>query len=243
MKQTITLILLTLSLNCFSQSQLEMNIEANEGYDESDKELNEVYKKVLQLYKSDTAFISALKKTQRIWISFRDAELEMKFPGEKKRLQYGSVYPMCVSLFLKGLTDNRAETLRNLLIGVDEGDICQGAMKTRPIVDQTYANKVIIEKDSTVWLMANTKKDHRIFGYQNPNLKSKKLLLLSVFTNEVKDNPFALKYGAYYDTDGMNELKLKLASTTGDFVEVKILQGNNILDNMYIEKHLIEFKK
>ncbi|WP_394366691.1 lysozyme inhibitor LprI family protein [Psychroflexus gondwanensis] len=45
-------------------------------------------------YKSEPIFIERLKNAQRVWISCRDAELEMKFPAENKQLEYGSVYPV-----------------------------------------------------------------------------------------------------------------------------------------------------
>ena len=183
MKQIATLIFLAFSLSSFSQTQLEMNIEANEAYKESDNELNQVYKKVSLKYKSDTAFISALKKTQRLWISFRDAELEMKFPADNKRLEYGSVYPMCVSLFLKDFTDKRTERLRDWLIGGEDGEVCQGSAGVRKKINYPTISKAMVQSDSKILLHANIKKDHRIFGYQRPKLESKKVLLLSVFTD------------------------------------------------------------
>jgi uncharacterized protein YecT (DUF1311 family) len=59
-----------------------MNQQSFDSYDKADKELNNVYKKILEKYKSDTLFIKNLKISQRIWITFRDAELNMKFPDD-----------------------------------------------------------------------------------------------------------------------------------------------------------------
>ena len=108
-----------------------MNKEANTEYKKADIELNNVYQKILTEYKSDSIFIDRFKKTQRIWISYRDAELEMKFPAKNKRGQYGSVYPMCVSYFLKELTEERTEKLKVWLIGIEEGDVCTGSVKMK----------------------------------------------------------------------------------------------------------------
>nr|WP_241461398.1 lysozyme inhibitor LprI family protein [Aquimarina macrocephali] len=108
-----------------------MNKDANNEYQKADIELNEVYQNILTEYKSDTIFIDRLKKTQRIWISYRDAELEMKFPVKNKQTEYGSVYPMCVSYFLKELTEERIEKLKVWLIGVEEGDVCSGSVKIK----------------------------------------------------------------------------------------------------------------
>jgi uncharacterized protein YecT (DUF1311 family) len=131
MKKLITIIVLTLTINCFSQTQGEMNTDASNAYKKVDMELNNVYQKVLTEYKSDLTFINRLKKAQRIWISYRDAELEMKFPAENKQYEYGSIYPMCVSYFLKGLTEERTEKLRVWLTGIQEGDACSGSVKMK----------------------------------------------------------------------------------------------------------------
>ena len=126
------LILLFLSFNfwAFGQTQHEMQKDASNRYKKSDIELNKVYQKILTEYNSDSIFINRLKKTQGIWITYRDAELEMKFPAENKQAKYGSVYPICVSLFLKELTEERTKKLRVWLNGIEEGDICSGSVKT-----------------------------------------------------------------------------------------------------------------
>ncbi|WP_417888187.1 lysozyme inhibitor LprI family protein [Zunongwangia sp.] len=121
---------MTFNFCAFGQTQHEMNKNASEEYKKSDIELNKVYQKILTEYKSDSIFIDRLKKTQRIWISYRDSELEMKFPAENKQAEYGSVYPMCVSLFLKELTEERTEKLQVWLNGIEEGDMCSGSVKT-----------------------------------------------------------------------------------------------------------------
>ena len=131
MNRIIIILFLTFNLSCFSQSQSEMNKEANTEYKKADIELNNVYQKILTEYKSDSIFIDRFKKTQRIWISYRDAELEMKFPAKNKRGQYGSVYPMCFSYFLKELTEERTEKLKVWLIGIEEGDVCTGSVKMK----------------------------------------------------------------------------------------------------------------
>ncbi|WP_106794869.1 lysozyme inhibitor LprI family protein [Aquimarina sp. Aq78] len=131
MNRLFLILFLTFKLTCFSQTQSEMNKDANNEYQKADTELNEVYQNILTEYKSDTIFIDRLKKTQRIWISYRDAELEMKFPAKNKQTEYGSVYPMCVSYFLKELTEERIEKLKIWLIGIEEGDVCSGSVKMK----------------------------------------------------------------------------------------------------------------
>ena len=129
MRKLLFIALFTVSLTSFSQSQHQMSKEASEAYKKADAELNNVYKEIITKYKSDTLFISKLRKTQRIWITYRDAEVEMKFPAENKELAYGSVYPMCKSILLKALTEERTEKLSVWLNGVEEGDVCSGSIK------------------------------------------------------------------------------------------------------------------
>ena len=113
----------------YSQTQTDMNNDAYNSYQKVDKELNETYKKILTEYKSDSVFIKNLRTSQKIWISFRDAELKMKFP-EREPGYYGSMQPMCVSAYLEQLTRERISTLKIWLDGIEEGDGCSGSVKT-----------------------------------------------------------------------------------------------------------------
>lgn len=106
----------------------------------------------------------------------------------------------------------------------------------------TKAFVFLKDGDSTINLIANIKKDHRIFGYVKPDVKSERLLLLSVFTNDVQNNPFGCKLGAYYDTRGMTELTLKYISTTGNFVKAAATNKANKSTTIYFEKKWIAFE-
>jgi len=243
MRNILTIVILTLTFNCFSQTQAEMNKNADEEYKKSDNELNIVFQKILTEYSSDSIFIERLKKTQRIWISYRDAELEMKFPAENKQLEYGSVYPICTSQFLKELTEERTEKLKIWLNGIDEGDMCSGSVKLKSELDQIYYSKAYVEKDNTIWIPQNMKSEHRIFGYKNENVLSEKLILVSVFTKDVENNPFNCKYGSYYHTQSMNDLVLKYLEKGKDFMKVAIIKNGKIIDKVYMEKKWFEFAK
>ncbi|VBB43666.1 conserved exported hypothetical protein [uncultured Paludibacter sp.] len=106
----------------------------------------------------------------------------------------------------------------------------------------TKAFVFLKDGDSTINLTANIRQDHRIFGYAKPDVKSERLLLLSVFTNDVENNPFGCRLGAYYDTGGINELTLKYNSTTGNFVKATAIDKANNLTTIYFEKKWIEFE-
>lgn len=115
---------------CFSQTQFEMNGEAYNNYKKADKELNNIYQKILTEYQTDTAFIKNLRISQRIWITFRDAELKMKYP-DREQGYYGSVQPMCESDYLAQLTSDRVKTLKIWTEGIEEGDVCVGSVKIK----------------------------------------------------------------------------------------------------------------
>lgn len=114
----------------FAQTQMKMNQSANDSYQKADKELNEIYKKILKEYKTDTVFIKNLKMSQRIWITFRDAELEVKYP-DREPGYYGSIHPLCIATYLEQLTIERINTLKVWIDGLEEGDVCNGSVKTK----------------------------------------------------------------------------------------------------------------
>lgn len=129
MNKIILLLLLTFSINCFSQTQAEMNQQAYASYNKADKRLNTVYQKILVKYKTDKLFVANLKKSQRIWVSFRDAEMDMKYPNYPNQ-NYGSIHPTCRAVYLTELTESRIKTLTIWLNGIKEGDACSGSVKT-----------------------------------------------------------------------------------------------------------------
>ena len=111
----------------FSQTQFELNDAEHKKYLKADKELNDVYQKILKDYKQDTAFIKNLKVSQRLWVQFRDAEMKVKYP-DRPEGYYGSVQPMCWSIYLTQLTQERINTLQKWLDGTEEGDVCSGSV-------------------------------------------------------------------------------------------------------------------
>ena len=115
---------------CFAQSQGEMNADADKKYQVADKKLNTVYQKILADYKADTAFIKNFKIAQRLWVQYRDAEMKAIFP-DREAGYYGSVQPMCWSVYLTSLTEERTKTITVWLTGMEEGEVCSGSIKTK----------------------------------------------------------------------------------------------------------------
>ena len=109
--------------------------------------------------------------------------------------------------------------------------------------DEEYVNKAFIEKnDSLIWLTVNMKRDHRIFGFEKPDVKSKRMILLSIFTKDVENNPFNCPYGAFYGTNEMKNTTLKFKENIGDFAKIEI-QKENLKEVVYFEKKWLEFEQ
>lgn len=125
-------------LTCFSlvlltgiskaQTQAEINSSAYVNYRKADKELNTVYQSILKQYAVQPVFIQKLKAAQRIWISFRAAELAARYPEAGK---YGSSEPICRAAYLESLTRDRIKTLKVWLDGLPEGETCMGSVKRK----------------------------------------------------------------------------------------------------------------
>lgn len=120
------------SRSCYqtAMNQTQLNQCAGMEYEDADKELNRVYKKVRVLYKDDKLFLQKLKKSQLAWIKLRDADFEMMYPHHNDSSAYGSVFPMCSSMYLAKLTMERVAYLKTWLSGADEGDTCRGSQMT-----------------------------------------------------------------------------------------------------------------
>jgi uncharacterized protein YecT (DUF1311 family) len=128
MKYILSLIFCFFCFFGFSQTQAELNMMQYDSYKKTDKKLNEVYQAILKEYKSDASFIKNLRTSQRIWITFRDAEVKVKYP-DRAVGYYGSIHPLCISLYLEELTLDRISTLNLWLTGSEEGDACSGSIK------------------------------------------------------------------------------------------------------------------
>ena len=120
--------LLVLSPNIFAQTQLNMNKDAADSYKKVDQELNTVYTQVLKLYASDAPFVLHLKAAERAWVQFRNEQVKMKYTPENN---YGSARPMCVSVYMEELTNDRIKTLKVWVDGQEEGDVCNGSVHTK----------------------------------------------------------------------------------------------------------------
>lgn len=95
----------------------------------SETKLDTVYKQLLSKYSSDPTFIRKLKKSQRIWVNYKEAQVELNYPHGQSA-EYGSIYTTCKCLALDGLTADRINVLEQWLTGLEMGDVCTGS---RPV--------------------------------------------------------------------------------------------------------------
>jgi len=104
-----------------SQTQLEMTAEAARLRGIAENELNIAYKQLKVEYKDFPVFLQKLESAQIQWIKYRDALIEMEFPSNQPRFDYGSMYGMCLLYYSKNLTEDRTKELLNYTNNIDCG--------------------------------------------------------------------------------------------------------------------------
>lgn len=93
------------------ESQSGMNICAQEDYEKADAALNKVYGKVVGALSDDAHAKDLLKKSQRAWIAFRDAECDFQTVDNEG----GTIYPMVYVGCQQSLTEARTKQLQSVL--------------------------------------------------------------------------------------------------------------------------------
>ena len=86
-----------------ARTQAAMNVCASDEAARADKQLNEVYRTLLQST-TDTTAATKIKSAERAWIAYRDAYIDAMYPAENKQAEYGSEYPMELDLLRAKLT-------------------------------------------------------------------------------------------------------------------------------------------
>lgn len=137
MKAFIYLCLFLLSANIYADeyrikcklagSQIELNACAYDNFVKADKKLNETYQTLIKK-SGNKNYIQKLRKSQRAWVKFRDAELELMFACDDKdmRICWGSMFGMLHPAAKQKLTEERAKRLQHYIdhgqnVSVGEG--------------------------------------------------------------------------------------------------------------------------
>ena len=110
MKASVLSLLAMLALGgipSHSQSQNEMNQEAEDQFEKTDAKLNVLYKKVLAGQEDDEGR-KKLIAAERAWVAFRDAEAAYQADPNRG----GSIYPMVYATVETNLTKQRIAMLQ-----------------------------------------------------------------------------------------------------------------------------------
>ncbi len=106
------------ALDCANATtQAEINACAAEEYEEADASLNAAYKELMARLSDERDIQLLLRKAQRAWIAYRDAQCDFAAAGTLG----GSMYPALRAGCLAKMTDLRTRELRKLL-ECEEGD-------------------------------------------------------------------------------------------------------------------------
>jgi uncharacterized protein YecT (DUF1311 family) len=106
-----------LLLSCILAITLSLAQTREDGrayFENSDKQLNDVYQNLLVTNQSDTVFTKNLKTSQRAWLQFRDAQFSLLFP-EHASIEKRDLLSNNELIYLAYLTENRTKVLRDLL--------------------------------------------------------------------------------------------------------------------------------
>jgi hypothetical protein len=140
---------------------------------------------------------------------------------------------------VKKITDSGAVSLAQHVSKLDSLDKANQALFLSGN-DRNKAFVLLKDGDSSINIISDKFKDHRFFGYAMPDLSSERILLFSVFTNDVKNNPFGCRLGAYYN-DVSTPFKLKYVSASGNFIKAIAVDSDDHSTNVFFEKSWIEF--
>ncbi len=146
----------------YCQNKLDLEKDAKTMFEKKDKELNDVYQKLLSNYKNDTIFLNSLRTAQRIWLKFRDSQLRMKYPVRSN--EQATVFGICEYNYLQKLTSGRIMELKEWLEGVEEGDICAGSIKiSNHAIGQLESSEYLEAlKQANIFLMCWLKRDAKL---------------------------------------------------------------------------------
>lgn len=114
-----------------SASQVEENESAAQELKAVEEKLAAVLQQIRETNKDDSKFLSALEESQVAWANYRDAQLNLVFPNRDDRLGYGTVLPMCWSVWKAKLTITRISELKLWIDGIEEGEVCGGSIRAK----------------------------------------------------------------------------------------------------------------
>ena len=117
-------------------SQAEMNNIVYVNLERAEKRLETILDSIHILYNQEgvfwkpelnEAFFKSLELSQKQWLSYYETMIALKFP---KKDEYGSSSGMSIASYKRELIDNRIRNLNPWLMGIPQGDISGGSIRT-----------------------------------------------------------------------------------------------------------------
>jgi len=93
------------------------------------------------------------------------------------------------------------------------------------------------KKSKEFFVVTNRKAEYRIFGYQYPNITTKKMICFSSYGYDVADNLNKCPLGSYFDSGGMKEGdRIVYLGPVGSFGKMNFITGSGKKTLIYIPK-------
>jgi hypothetical protein len=100
---------------------------------------------------------------------------------------------------------------------------------------QTVAK--VDKKTKEFYIPANSKAQFRIFGYEYPNISTRKMICFSSYTGDVGANMYNCPLGSYFDTGLMKEGdKIIYLGPAGSFSKMNFITGTGKKTVFYFPK-------
>lgn len=93
------------------------------------------------------------------------------------------------------------------------------------------------KKTKEFFITSTPKAEYKIFGYQFPNITTKKMICFSTFSYDVRDNLNKCPLGSYFDTSFMKEGdRIIYLGMVGSFGKMNFITGSGKKTLVYIPK-------
>jgi uncharacterized protein YecT (DUF1311 family) len=135
MRSTFTLLFVlfigaTMSFAQALPSQVDQSRNSCSDYLKVKKGMDDMVKSIEEEYAKYPKFLVKFKKAQELWVSYRDAQVEMIFP-EADKAQYGAFYPTCRCNWLVEFTNDRLDFLVKFVSNTYDVEPCGGAVNSK----------------------------------------------------------------------------------------------------------------
>ncbi len=110
-------------------TQTELNQHADQDLKKVESELDAVIKKIKKIYSGKIKFLTNLNKSQKNWETQVILDLDLKFPETNKLMYYGSIFPMCYTMYKTELIRKRITFLKEWLRVANYTEVCSGSVQ------------------------------------------------------------------------------------------------------------------